>query len=198
MRIERKWFLPIGIVLTSVFLSVSARTDQGKATMRWDLISVDASANLRAGGQDSAAAADLSTLTLTGSGTFQLADAEDVTGGGNWTLGTSSGTYTVTSLVRFTPAFCTVPTCVSGFGGTDLVGDDKDARSGLAVLRIKYSDRDSGVLVVSCNLNQTPANVFEGIIASKGSVEFYDQSVNVNSDPTITNATIFHVEHEGN
>jgi hypothetical protein len=85
-----------------------------------------------------------------------------------------------------------VPICVSGFGGTDLVGNDKDSRAGLVVLEIKYFDGSLGVLVVSCMLNGTPGNVFEGIVASKGFVEFWDQSVN----NTITGGTIFHVLHE--
>lgn len=193
MRIERKWFLAIGILLTSVGLAVSARTAHDDTTIRWDLISGDAQGNLRPGGQDSAGAADHSILTLTGSGTFQLGDPKDVTGGGTWTLGTSNGTYQVARLVRFTFAPCTVPTCVSGFGGTDLVGNEKDARAGLVVLEIKYSDGDSGVLFVSCTLNGTPAAVYEGITASKGFVEFWDQSVN-NSN---TNGTIFHIIDEG-
>jgi hypothetical protein len=177
-------------MLISVCLSVSAWTEQGETTLRWDLISADAQGNLKAGGQDSAAAADNSILTLTGSGTFEVGEAEDVTGGGTWTLGTSIGKYQVTSLVRFTFAPCTVPTCVSGFGGTDLVGNDRDARAGLVVLRIKYSDGDSGVLIVSCNLNGTPTSVFEGIIVSKGFVEFWNQAPNA-----LNNATIFHVLH---
>jgi len=188
MRIERKTYLAISIVLISVCLSGSAWTDQGETTIRWDLISVDAQGNLKAGGQDSAADSLNSILTLTGSGTFEPGEAEEVTGGGTWTLGTSSGKYQVTSLVRFTLAPCTVPTCVSGFGGTDLVGNEKDARAGLVVLRIKYSDGDSGVLMVSCNLNGTPLSVFEGIIASKGSVTFWNQAPNA-----ANNATIFHI-----
>lgn len=190
MRIERKTFLAISIVLISVCLSVRAWTDQGETTIRWDLISADAQGNLKAGGQDSAADSLNSVLTLTGSGTFEPGEAEEVTGGGTWTLGTSSGKYQVTSLVRFTLAPCTVPTCVSGFGGTDLVGNEKDARAGLVVLRIKYSDGDSGVLMVSCNLNGTPLSVFEGIIASKGSVTFWNQAPNAPND-----ATIFHILH---
>ena len=190
MRIERKTFLAISIVLISVCLSVRAWTDQGETTIRWDLISADAQGNLKAGGQDSAADSLNSVLTLTGSGTFEPGEAEEVTGGGTWTLGTSSGKYQVTGLVRFTLAPCTVPTCVSGFGGTDLVGNEKDARAGLVVLRIKYSDGDSGVLMVSCNLNGTPLSVFEGIIASKGSVTFWNQAPNAAND-----ATIFHILH---
>jgi hypothetical protein len=53
------------------------------------------------------------------------------------------------------------------------------------------SDGSRGVLSVSCGLNGTPANVFEGIIASKGFVEFWDQSVN----DLIANGRIFHVVH---
>ena len=190
MSIERKWFLTIGILLTSVCLALAARADQGDTTIRWDLISA-AHGKLRAGGTQSAAAADKSTLALTGSGTFQLGNSEDVTGGGTWKLGTSSGTYQVTRFVRFTFAPCTVPTCVSGFGGTDLVGKDEDSRAGLVVLQIRYSDGSRGVLVVSCSLNGTPANVFEGITASKGFVEFWDQSVN----NTATAGTILHIVH---
>jgi hypothetical protein len=193
MSIERKWFLAIGILLTSVSLAVAARADQNDTTIRWDLSSADASGLiLSPGGTQSAAAADKSTLALTGSGTFHLGDPEDVTGGGTWKLGTSSGTYQVTRFVRFTFAPCTVPTCVSGFGGTDFVGKDEDSRAGLVVLEIQYSDGSRGVLVASCTLNGTPASVFEGIAAAKGFVEFWDQSVN----NTIAGGTIFHVLHE--
>jgi hypothetical protein len=191
MSIERKWFLAIGILLTSVCLAVAARADQNDTTIRWDLIKGDSAGHLSAGGTQSAAAADKSTLALTGSGTFQLGDPEDVTGGGTWSLGTSSGTYQVTRFVRFTFAPCTVPTCVSGFGGTDLVGNDKDSRAGLVVLQIRYSDGSRGFLVVSCTLNGTPASVLEGITASKGFVEFWDQSVN----NTATAGTILHIVH---
>ena len=119
-----------------------------------------------------------------------------VTGGGTWetfspgpnSLPTGSGTYKVTRLVRFTLANCTVPTCVSGFGGTDLVLPESQARAGLAVLEIKYSDESRGVLVVSCALNGTPPSVFEGIVASKDSVEFWNQ----NPFNPASNATIFH------
>jgi hypothetical protein len=192
MKAKRRWFLTAAILLVVPLLFASySRGDRDEAQFQWDLISGDAYGNLRPGGQDSAAAADKSTLTLTGSGTFQVGDPEDVTGGGTWTLGTSSGTYHVTRLVRFTLAPCSVPSCVSGFGGTDLVGIEQDARAGLVVLEIKYSDGSRGVLFVSCMLNATPAAVYEGITASKGYVEYWDQSVN-NSN---VNGTIFHVLH---
>jgi hypothetical protein len=84
-----------------------------------------------------------------------------------------------------------VPTCVSGFGGTDLVGNDRDSRAGLVLLEIKYSDGGRGHLVVSCGLNGTPLSMMEGIIASKGYVEYWDQSVN----NLATAGTIFHILH---
>jgi hypothetical protein len=87
MSTERKWFLVIGTLLASVCLAATAQADQGDATIRWDLIRGDAQGNLRAGGTQSAAAADKSTLALTGSGTFQLGDREKVTGGGTWKVG---------------------------------------------------------------------------------------------------------------
>lgn len=77
----------------------------------------------------------------------------------------------------------------SGFGGTDLVGNDKNSRAGLVLLEIKYSDGSRGDPFVSCGLNGTPAAVYEGTTASKGLAEFWDQSVN----DTINNGTLFHV-----
>jgi hypothetical protein len=161
--------------------SVAAQADQGDTTIRWDLIRGDASGNIRAGGTQAAAAADGSTLALTGFGTFQLGDPEDVTGGGTWKLGTSSGTYQVTRFVRFTFAPCTVPTCVSGFGGTDLVGNDKDSRAGLVVLEINCVPPVGG-----------PPSIFEGITTTKGFVNFATHGVAV--DTVDANHTLFHVQ----
>jgi hypothetical protein len=202
MKIERKHLLATTLLLLPLLLVFTVKADNDESIFRWDLISVDASINLRAGGQDSAGAADNSFITLTGSGTFVTPAGGDggegsgsaVTGGGTWetfdpnSVPTGSGTYKVTRLVRFTLANCTVPTCVSGFGGTDLVLPESQARAGLAVLEIKYSDESRGVLVVSCGLNGTPPSVFEGIVASKDSVEFWNQ----NPFNAASNATIFH------
>ena len=205
MKAKRRWLFAAAILLVVPLLFATySRGDRDEAQFQWDLISVDASINLRAGGQDSAGAADNSFITLTGSGTFVTPAGGDegegsgsaVTGGGNWetfspgpnSVPTGSGTYKVTRLVRFTLANCTVPTCVSGFGGTDLVLPESQARAGLAVLEIKYSDESRGVLVVSCGLNGTPPSVFEGIVASKDSVEFWNQ----NPFNAASNATIFH------
>src|SRR5229473_2179084 len=160
------------------------RASESTQRVRWDIINIDASGNVTAGGQNSAQANDGSTLTLTGSGTFQPGNPDDVTGGGTWTLGTSSGTYQVTRLVRFTPA----PGTFTFPSLTDQIGNPADARAGLAVLEVEYSDQSRGVLLFSCSLTGTPPAVFEGSTASKGFVDFWNRAPH--------NATIFHVLHE--
>jgi hypothetical protein len=115
----------------------------------------------------SAKAEDGSKITFTGSGTFRTNEENEVTGGGSWQTFSSSGTstgsgsYTVTRLVSFELAPGT-------FGG--------GTRAGLAILRIAYSDGSRGILVLSCNLAGpgTP-DVFEGITASKGYVDFWNR-----------------------
>lgn len=102
-----------------------------------------------------AKAADGSTITLTGTGTFIVGDADEVTGGGTWKLsGGAGGTFRVTSLIRFDLARGSVPA-------------RPDFRAGLAFLRIAYSDGSRGILVASCHLPGTPDSVFEGATASK-------------------------------
>ena len=109
----------------------------------------------------SALAADGSMITLTGSGTFQPDDPEEVTGGGTWIVSTgASGTYHVTELVRFNLA----PGSVS----------NPSIHAGLAFLRIAYSDGSRGVLAVSCHLPGTPDAVAEGSTASKGFVDYFN------------------------
>ena len=103
-----------------------------------------------------AKAADGSTITLIGTGTFIAGDPDEVTGGGTWNLSTGgSGTFRVTGLIRFDLA----PGSVPAF---------PDFRAGLAFLRISYSDNSRGILVASCHLPGTPDSVFEGATASKG------------------------------
>ena len=116
---------------------------------------------------------DGSRITVTGNGTFDPREPDDVTGGGSWityapngTTITGNGTYRVQQLVRFDVA--------RGF--QTLTGQ----RGGLLFVRIAYSDGSKGVLVVSCHLNggpdfvsrpASPASVFEGITASKRNVD---------------------------
>lgn len=107
----------------------------------------------------SAEAIDESKIVISGTGTFFIGEREEVTGGGDWTTidkdgaTTGSGTFEVTGLVRFDQGQPFPPT-------------------GLAFLRIKYSDGSSGILVVGCRTFigglRTPSSVTEGITASKG------------------------------
>ena len=116
-----------------------------------------------------------------------------MTGGGTWkavasdgTTVTGTGTYTVTGLVRFDLA----PGTFTSLPLLDGIGDAANARSGLAVLRIAYSDGSRGILVVSCHLGGTPSPVFEGITATKGFVDYLSKK---------SGATLFHViPEEGN
>jgi hypothetical protein len=69
---------------------------------------------------------------------------------------------------------------------------DEGVRStGLAVLRIAYSDGDRGILVVGCTGATAPPALFEGITASKGYVDYWNR---VAPAPGVdANRTVFHV-----
>ncbi len=173
----------------------------GADHVRWDIISINPPADLTLdpGGIASALANDGSTITLTGSGTFVApagggGTSSAVTGGGTWAtagpIGVDSGTYTVTGLVRWEEAPGTLPSPPV----IDDIGNAADARSGLVVLRIAYSDGSRGILVVGCQLPVgTPATVFEGVTASKGFVDFWNRVPPV---PGVdANRTVFHLRH---
>jgi hypothetical protein len=204
--------LLIGMAVSS-FAWLAARADGGGGAthFRWDLIHVFGSFGnvISAGGFDSASAADGSEITLTGSGTFLSESGEGehgddregaVTGGGTWATfdkggaSTGSGTYAVTGLVSFEnagPNGVPPPTLI------DTIGSYLDARGGLLVLKIVYSDGERGVLTVSCHgpVN-VPDTVFEGITATKGIVGYVDRgkpAAGVDG-----NRTILHVLPGGN
>src|SRR5690348_16000475 len=126
MKTNRFWSLRLAVVPVLLLLgaalfvsSASAGGSHKETKFRWDIIRVDfATGTLSAGGHASAIANDGSTLTLTGTGTFNAASNfgnRDVTGGGTWQTfdksGTpaASGTYQVTSFVSFTVAPGTPP-----------------------------------------------------------------------------------------
>ena len=75
-----------------------------------------------------------------------------------------------------------------------ITGVAADARAGLAVLRIAYSDGDTGVLIVSCDLPGTPPNlpIVEGITASKGFVDYWNRAAPQSVAP-FGNRTTSHV-----
>jgi hypothetical protein len=94
--------------------------------------------------------------------------------------------YRVTELVTWIRAPGSLPPFL-----VDHIGNAADARPGLAVLRIRYSDGLNGALVISCNLAGTPKSVDEGINATRGFVNFFHPA-----EPAFgqhSNRTVFHV-----
>ncbi len=101
--------------------------------------------SLGRGGTDTAAAEDGSTINVTGSGTFVVGESDEVTGGGSWKTvasggTTANGTYKVTGLVRFDLA----PGTFTSLPLLDCIGDATNARPGLALLKVAYSDGAGG------------------------------------------------------
>ncbi len=194
MKIQRRGFLGIAVLLLSLFLPVVAHAKDDQQAVRWDIVLVSGG-DVRAGGSASALNNNGFKITVTGSGTLVPGDADEVTGGGNFTIVSPTGqvvrtgTYRVTSLVSFEVAPGTFPAT------RDLIGDPKDIRAGLAVLRIQYSDGNSGILVVSCHLAGTPDTVFEGITASHAFSDFWNrQRPNSATEPFVdANRTAFHI-----
>jgi hypothetical protein len=170
---NRRLFLAMAIV---PLLTVSKARADG-VTVRWDIIhltSPSGTPTIDPGGHASATAEDSSKITFTGSGTFQLGDDGEATGGGTWTTSApaASGTYVVTGLIKFDVA----PGSLQSF----IVDHIGNAHAGLAFLRIRYSDGSRGVLVVSCHLAVGGSDaVFEGVTASKGYVDYWNHEVAV-------------------
>jgi hypothetical protein len=168
--------------------SVALGDDEREGSkFRWDIITTDAA--LTPGGEASAKASDGSMITMTGSGTFVPGAPDAVTGGGRWRTNaatgasTGSGTYRVRSLVSFAEAPGALPPDTP-----DRIGKASDARAGLAVFRIAYSNGSHGVLVFSCMLPGSPESVLEGITATMGFTDFWNS--------VIAPLTIFHVVHQ--
>jgi hypothetical protein len=176
-------------VVLAVFSGV-VRGDDDVSTIRWDIQHYPAFV-LQPGGEAFADAVDGSRIRLTGSGTFKT-DGNHVTGGGTWkTLAasgtvTGSGNYRVVNLVSWHVSPGTLPCPPIA----DAIAPCADARAGLAVLQIQYTDGSLGKLVVSCHLPiGSPASTYEGITVSKGFVDYLSPE-----DPDLTmNGTIFHV-----
>jgi hypothetical protein len=196
MRNNRRWFRKslILLVLPLIFaLFAGAGGDDHKgATYRWDIVKITSFNPLTVfeGGFASALANDGSRITVTGNGTFDPREPDEVTGGGTWTTYapdgttvTGNGTYRVQQLVRFdvAPGVMTAGT-VDNIPGAK--GDLTDNRAGLLFVRIAYSDGSKGVLVVSCQLDGSPAAIFEGITASKGYTDYWNR---------LSHITLFHI-----
>jgi hypothetical protein len=183
------WLLSNGIV---------ASAQEVTKTMRWDILSIKfevtgpTTRNLifGPGGAGSPQEIDGSKIRLTGSGTFSTRDSKKVTGGGTWETfdnkgnSTGKGTYKVVSLVRFVPVpgrqleSFTTPTGIT-VTQVDTIGNLADARGGIGVFRVEFTDENSdesqGLLTVNCHLNTSPREVQgqEGVAVIKGFVNYF-------------------------
>jgi hypothetical protein len=183
MKRDRRRFVGIVVALLSLVAGGAAHAQ----TVQWDIISITnfSPVTVNGGGVDTAIAQDGSRISLTGSGTFVVATPTMVTGGGVWITRdpvgnvTALGTYQVTELIAWNEAPGTLPPDAvvkivkqgSTTGETFKLGDQ---RSGLAILRITYSDGSRGLLDVHCHLPVGgPATMPEGISATKGMVNFW-------------------------
>lgn len=199
-RLRRLAFLGVTAVGISV-LPVNAAWAAHVDKIRWDIPIVDFATSpltLLPGGHSSAIANDGTSITLKGSGTFRPNSSKprDVTGGGTWetfaedgVTVTGSGTYQVTGLVSFVLA--PAPSPPAPF--IDTICSDCMLHSGLALLRIAYSDGSQGVLVLSCNTpgEGTPESVFEGITVTKDSIDYWNRH---NPVPGVDgNRTLIHI-----
>jgi len=201
MKFARAGFSVLAAVLV---MAVTASSVFGQAAhVRWDIISVNFAPpfTVSAGGIASTLASDGSHITLTGSGTFVAPAGGDgsssaTTGGGMWALFASgattpsaTGTYVVTGLVRWEPA----PFPPGGPPPReDLIEPTATRSTGLAVLRITYSDGERGILVVACEGVTSPPNMFEGVTATKGFVDYKSPVAPVGG--VDANRTLFHIE----
>jgi hypothetical protein len=197
------------LVLPLIFAVAGAGGDDHKeTTYRWDLVKITSFNPVTAfeGGFASALANDGSRITVTGNGTFEPREPDEVTGGGNWityapdgTTVTGSGTYRVQQLVRFdlAPGVNTAG-LIDNIPGAK--GDLTDQRAGLLFVRIAYSDGSKGVLVVSCHLNggpdfvarpAAPPSIFEGITASKSYTDYFNRVPPIGG--VDGNRTLFHI-----
>jgi hypothetical protein len=184
MRINRRCLRIslILLVLPLIFALYARAAGDGECKetkYRWDIVHISTFSPVTAfeGGFASALANNGSKIAVTGHGTFEPLEPDEVTGGGTWTTfapdgttATGSGTYLVTQLVRFDVApGVQTEGVIDNIPGA--IGDLTDQRAGLLFVKIAYSDGSRGVLVVSCHLNggpdfvarpASPASIFGG------------------------------------
>jgi hypothetical protein len=141
------------------------------------------------GGTVVAGAPDNTSLTLTGSGLFQVDQTprieeprigQTASGGGTWVVRSTplinfpfeggilgSGTYTATELIHFQPAAGRVASNVF-----DSVGAAADLRAGLMMVKLRFSDGSHGMLMLQTNLVGTSPATPRLVRVIKGSVEY--------------------------
>jgi hypothetical protein len=204
MRIRAR-FWGLGGVLTVggviLLLTIFAGAASGKAQhVSWDIVSLktaplitfDPGGYAEAKTPAPAAFGPIETIRLTGSGTFVAPAGNSggsgaVTGGGTWSInGGATSTYVVKELVSWEFANFQSP-----FPDIDNTGDIDERANGTAVLRIEFSDGQSGVLTVGCHGPGAPDHIFEGIATTKGFKTYYD--VQLPASGVDANRTVFHV-----
>jgi hypothetical protein len=194
MKIKKFGLLGVAVLGLAVVLPLSAEAG-GAKHVRWDIIHLiggNPPGPITAGGTASATAPDGDKITLTGSGTFvapagSRGSSSAVTGGGTWQNATGSGTYTVTGLVSF--VFANFQSATPPL--TDNIGNSSQRANGTAVLKIRFSDGQSGVLTIGCHGPGAPPGIFEGIATTKGYKTYYTVEDPVGG--VDANRTIFHV-----
>lgn len=179
----------------------------GSDHVRWDIIHVlpvppGPGSVFSAGGEAFAFAyhtpgnPSAAKIKLTGSGTF-VAPANggpsgSATGGGTWEtsgagLPAGSGTYRVTGLASWEfDGFQ-----VGGPAFVDSIGNNNERANGTAVLLIEYDDGGRGTLGVGCHGPGASNGIFEGVIATKGVVTYWNGELPVAA--VDKNRTLFHL-----
>ena len=192
-----------GSLIVAFVLLFSSSVALGQADhVRWDIISIifGSPNTFNPNGEAFAFAyhtpgnPSAAKIRLTGAGTF-VAPASGgpsgaVTGGGNWEtsgagLPEESGTYRVTKLVSWEFAAFQTGTAI------DNIGDVAERASGTAVFLIEYDDGSQGMLGVGCHGPGAPNGIFEGVIATKGFVTYWNGELP--SPGVDKNRTLFHL-----
>jgi hypothetical protein len=195
--------LASGSLIVALALLFSSSVAFGQADhVRWDIISIifGPPNTINPNGEAFAFAYHTpgnpseAKIRLTGTGTF-VAPASGgpsgaVTGGGTWEtsgsgLPEASGNYRVTKLVSWVFANFQSPINI------DNIGDVAEGANGTAVFLIEYDDGSEGILGVACHGPGAPNGIFEGVIATKGYVTYWNGELP--SPGVDKNRTVFHV-----
>ena len=198
MKIKKLGLLAVPVLALAALVPLTA-TAGGAQHVSWAIISISPiplvpPLTFNPGGVASAQTPEGATITLTGSGTFvapagRNGGSNAVTGGGTWTTSTGSGTYEVKELVVW--EFANLQALPGGLPVTDNTGDTTKRANGVAVLRIEFSDGQSGVLTVGCHGPGAPAGIFEGIATTKGFTTYYNVPAPLGT--VDAGRTVFHV-----
>ena len=194
MKVDRRWCLAVTGILLFLGFGITARADDATA-VRWDLVHLAFTTPLTIseGGTAFATTRNPTSLKikLTGSGTFEPGESRDVTGGGTWVtysgcpgacVATGSGTYRVIRLVSW--EFDDLQLLVLN----DLIGPN--AANGNAVLGIRYSDGNKGILGIGCHGPGAHDGIVEGVIVTKGFNTYWDAAAPAAG--VDANRTVFH------